>query len=797
MFRNYLKVAARNLLRHKSYSAINVFGLAAGMACCLLIALYVWDELSYDRFYKNAGSIFRVVTDTRNGDNLESSAGSPVPLGPALKNEFPEISQAVRFWQAFRPVIGYQDQAFREERFYFAEVPVFEVFTFELLSGDPRTALASPRSVVLTETTARKYFGAEDALGKVLTYQGYPEGKLELTVTGVVRDLPHNTHVSFDFLASLEGITTESDNWGSTKSIWTYVLMPPSAPPAQLESKLPAFVARHFSTGYALNNNYQKTLRLEPLKAIHLYSRCTGGFKAKSDIAYVYLLSAIAFFILLLGCINFMNLATARSLTRAKEVGIRKTLGANRARVVKQFLSEAMLLSGIALLLALVLVEALLPLFQNLAGKALRLEAVSGGYLPFALLAVALVVGVLAGSYPAFFLSGFQPVAVLKGKFGASRSGAQIRKGLVIFQFIIATVLIVGTVVVYRQLEFVRHKNLGLTQDQIVVLPYSPASETMLPALLQHPQVKNVSVSQRVPVNTINDDTRPVRVQGSETPFAMHSYIVDEGFLATYGIELVAGRMLYKSFPEGETPFLVNEMAVRQLGWQSPEQALGKRIRWSGKYKSGLVVGVVKDFHLTSLHEEIAPLVMLTIPEDKWWRTFMSVRLGTEEVGATLKFLETTWRQFTPGGAFEYFFLDDSFAQLHRADQRMGEMIGYFAALAIAIAGLGLFGLAAFTAQQRTKEIGIRKALGASVNGIAGLLSKDFLKLVVAANVMAWPAAYYAMHKWLQNFAYRIELDWQVFAVAGGAALLIALLSVSTQAVKAALANPVEALRYE
>jgi putative ABC transport system permease protein len=476
---------------------------------------------------------------------------------------------------------------------------------------------------------------------------------------------------------------------------------------------------------------------------------------------------------------------------------MRKMLGAYRSNLIKQFLSEAILLSGLALLLAVGMVEMLLPLFRNISGTSLSLNYFGNAYLLLTLLGTALFVGVLAGSYPAFLLSGFRPAAVLQGSFATSASGAALRKGLVVFQFIISIALIVGTLVVYRQLEFVRNKNLGITRDQIVVLPYSPAAETMSTALRQHPHVKNVAVSQRVPVNTTNTDTRTIRVEGSERPFSVHSYVIEEEFLATYDLTMVAGRSLYKNFPEGETPFLLNETAVRQLGWQSNDEALGKRIRWSGAYKSGRVAGVVRDFHLTSLHEQIAPLVLLTIPEDNWWRTFISVRIESADIHGALAFLESTWRRLTPGGAFEYFFIDDSFAQLHRDDQRMGELIGCFATISVFIACLGLFGLASFTAQQRTKEIGIRKVLGASVAGIVKLLSKEFAKLVLVATAIAWPVAHYVMNKWLQDYAYRIEIGGSVFVLAGGVALLIALLTVGALAIRAALANPVEALRYE
>ena len=790
MFKNYLKIAFRNLLRYRTYTMMNICGLALGMACCLLIALYVREETSYDGHHANANRLYRVVTETKHAD-VQRRATAPVPLGPALQAEFPEAESVVRFWQAFRPVIQYQNKIFREELFYFTDIAVFEVFSFPLRYGDLRRALASPNSVVLSEAMAEKYFNDENPIGKILFYRGYPAAELQLTVTGVMQNLPANTHFDFDFLASIAGVTTEQSNWGSSKPIWTYVLLAPHTRSEQLERKLPEFVNRHYS------GSYEKILHLEPLREIHLSSRFEEGFKPKSSIIYIYILSAIGFFILLIACINFMNLATALSLKRAREVGMRKVLGAVRPQLVKQFLSEALLLSWLALPLAITLAELFLPAFNSLSGIPLAIDYFNDRFLVSLLCGLTLLVGLLAGSYPAFFLSNFKPVAVLKGRFSAGATGKQMRRVLVVLQFAISTVLIVGTVVVYRQLEFVQDKNLGITSDQVVVMPYTSKAEALAGELLHHPSVRNVAVSQRVPVNTINDDTRSVRLQGSDAAISAHSYIIDENFLNTYDVDLIAGRLFSRSVGDLNAEFLINETAVKRFGWTSPEEALGKSVQWSGTYKSGHIVGVVRDFHLAALHEEIAPLVLLNIADESWWQTFISVRIAPENVAQTLRFLETTWRDLTPDGAYEYFFIDESFQQLHQADLRAAEIIRIFALLSIFVACLGLFGLAAFTAGQRTKEIGIRKVLGASLTNVAALLSKDFVKLVLAANVVAFPVAWYAMNRWLENFAYRIDLGWWMFALAGGLAFVLALLTVSSQAIKAALANPVDSLRYE
>ena len=797
MLKNYLKIALRNLQRHKGYSFINIAGLAVGIACCALILLYVRHELSYDRAYEKADRIYRIVSEERSEDGVWMGARSPVPLGPALKETYPEAEDFIRFWRAFQPVLRYDDKAFGEHgRLYFTDPGVFEVFALDLVAGDPQTALAAPGTIVLTETMARKYFGDDEAMGKVLAYTGYPGrgDHLRFTVTGILRDLPENTHLAFEALASLEGIETERDNFGSWKPIWTYVLLPAHVAPGQLESKFPAFVEQHLG-----DDPGALVMRLEPITDIHLHSLYEGGFKPGSDIAYVYVFAAIGFFILLIACINFINLATARSLNRAREVGMRKVLGAYRRQLIRQFLGEAFLLTMLGLLLAVVLIELFLPVFNNLFDKTLALDYLHDRTFLLMLPTLALVVGLLAGLYPAFFLSRFRPVTALKGHATTSPAGTGLRKALVVFQFAISVALITSTAIVYHQLNYVRSKHLGFDKEQVVVMPNprTGQEEALLATLQQHPNVRHVAESQRVPVNPVNADGRPVRPEGFEETVQVDSYIVDAGFVETFGMAMAAGRPFSKEIATDVGAFLINETAAKRFGWTPSEAALGKQLEWTNGPTLGPVIGVVKDFHLTSMHESITPLVLQMRPDESWWRTFISAKIRPTDVAGTLAFLEKTWRAFAPEGAYDYFFIDESFEALHRADARFGETFGFFAALALFIACLGLFGLAAFTAEQRTKEIGIRKVLGASAGGVVLLLSKDFTKLVVVAFVVASPLAYLVMHRWLENFAYRVEISWPIFLVAGLSALGIALLTVSYQSVKAALADPVKALRYE
>ena len=791
MFKNYLKIALRNLLRHRGYTFINIVSLAIGMACCLLILFYIRNELSYDRDHENADRIFRIGRISQSGDNVRKGARSTVPMGPALKADFPEITEVIRFWRAFNPVLSYQEKHFREDhKLYFTDPAVFDVFSFPLINGNPHTALESPNTIVISEAMAEKYFGVEQPMGKVINFRGYPAGELDLVVTGVMRDLPRNTHFEFEFLASLVGVETERTNWGSSKPIWTYVFLPQNYPPEKLESKLPGFADRYLKL-----ENTTEELHLEPLESLHLFSDYPGSFKAPGNLAYIYLFSAIGFFILLIACVNFMNLATARSLARAKEVAVRKVLGAYRIQLIKQFVGEALFLSYLALALAIMLIEVLLPVFNTTFNLDLVIDYFQDWFVLLCLAATVPVVGLLAGCYPALFLSRLQPIAALKGRFVATTSGNRLRKGLIVFQFVVSIVLISGTLMIYNQLDYVQNKNLGFGKEQVVVVPYGKNDDVLIAAMLRHPNIMNVSISQRVPVNLKNSDVRIVVPQGFVQPFRVQSYITDEYFLDTYKIELATGSNLSSSPGIANQEFMINETAAKEFGW-TPEQALGKRLLWSGD-KNGRVVGVIKDFHMASLHERIRPLVLHTIPGDFSWQTFISIRIGLEDLQNTLRFIEKTWKKFTPNDAYEYFFIDESLDLLHRDDQRFGKIFSYFAILAILIACMGLFGLASFTAEQRTKEIGIRKVLGASISNVVLLLSKEFTKLVGVAFLLAVPIAFLVMERWLDNFAYRISADFNLFLLAGILALIIALLTVSYQSIRAALTNPVKALRYE
>jgi putative ABC transport system permease protein len=789
MLKNYLKIALRSLRRHKIISFINVIGLAVGIACSALILLYVRHELSFDQYHQNKEQIYRLVSKVQ-GASYEAVAKVPGPWSVAAQKDFPEIEKVARFVFFNETLVSRSEKRFYESGGFFADSTTFEVFSFSLLQGNPETALKQPNAIVVTKTFAEKYFGEENALGQTLTF----DNQNQYQVTGVMANVPANSHFTFDFLVPMATYASpRRDNW-QWLQFYTYVLLKAGASPQAVAEKFPALLRQNLEANLAA----PYAPYLQPLTDIHLRSHLFREMQPNSDVAYIYIFSAVAGFILLIACINFMNLTTARAATRAKEVGVRKVTGADRLQLVKQFLGEALLISFLALLLALVCIDALLPVFNSLTNRVLTINYFADITLSLSLIGITLVVGLISGSYPAFVLSNFKPVNALKGKLpGSSRTW--LRKGLVVFQFAISAFLIIATGIVYNQLDYIQNKKLGFNEEQLVIIPIRDnvvreKYETVKQVLAQHPNVVSVSVSANLPGGS--DYGIPYVPEGfpqDKIPPA-RILVVDQDFVQTFQMELAAGRSFSKEHPTDATAaFMINEEAAKQLGWSDP---LGKLIAMPNIQRANSpVIGVLKDFHFRSLHEKIGPLLLFIATPD--WYSLFSVRVRPENISETLTFLEKKWAEFDSSHPFTYTFFDAQFGQLHQAEQQMGRLLSYVAILAILIACLGLFGLSAFTAEQRTKEIGVRKVLGASVGNVMLLLSKDFTKLVLLGFIAAAPLAYYAMNQWLQEFAYRTEIGSGVFILSALLALLIAWVTVSYQSIRAALANPVESLRYE
>jgi putative ABC transport system permease protein len=799
MLQNYLKIALRNLLKHKAYSFINIVGLALGMACCVLILLYVQHELSYDKFHREADRLFRVAVriDTRGVPT--SFAPTMGPLAAALVRDYPEITEAVQILPTGTVQVSpAPDQHYYENRAYLADSSFFRVFSFPLLHGDAALALAQGNAVVITREKAMKYFSEENALGKRLEVNG-----TSYLVTGVMQDVPANSHFQPEVVGALKLMRSREfmQNWHATM-LHTYIKIAAGVSPQAVEQKISKIADRYVGEQIRANNQ-SYTFFLQPITAIHLRSDLRYELEANSRTAYVQIFAIAAVLILVIACINFMNLATARSLRRAKEVGLRKVVGAHRAQLMKQFLGESLLYSVAALLLALTLVEIFLPTFNALAAKELDLNLTANAPLLGGLALIAAFVGLLSGSYPAFFISAFRPAEVLKGKLAAGRSASRfdahaLRQALVVLQFSISIALITGTLVISHQLDFLRAQNLGFAKEQMLVLALRGRSElaekfeTYKSEFLQHPSIVSASVSHSVPGREVSNNLMAER-ENPDNRVQMNLLFIDHDFLQTYGIPLLAGRNFSKEIitdTNGKVA-LLNEAAMKAFGWNDPSAVIGRQF---DGFTGPEAIGVVNDFHFKALRESVAPLMLLFRPRSF---QYLTLRLKTENTAETMAFVRRQWIALLPDKPFEYFFLDEDYDKQYQAEQRLGTVFSYFSILAICIACFGLLGLASFAAEQRTKEIGVRKMLGATVTNVIGLLSKDFAKLVLLANLMAWPMAYFAMNKWLQDFAYRIEIGWWVFGVAGGMALLLALLTVSTQAIKAALANPVEALRYE
>ena len=812
MLSNYLKIALRNFSRYKIYSFINIFGLAIGITCCVLILLFVQNELTFDRFHGNADRIFRILDMRSSPDRGERiGAYASGPMREAFVRDFPEVVDAVQFFNGWRITMRKDENRIIARKYYFTDGSFFSVFDFNLLQGDAATALNEPNAVVLTETTARQLFGDEDPLGKLIRIdaEDFPEfGESDFRVTGVLQDIPSNSHLDFKLLVSsatlnrFDHVIEWFTGWNSTFLI-TYGLLKEGANLAGLEAKLPAFSAKY--RGEEAREN--RKISLQPLADVHFFSDHIQFEENRDEgnLTYVYILALIASFIVLIACINYMNLATARSMKRAKEVGLRKVVGALKRQLTGQFLSESILAALVSMLVAMVLVEISLPWFNEIAGKDLVFRFADNQMIFAGMLIISLLIGIISGSYPALFLSKFQPVAAMKGVLSGSRGAARLRRILVVTQFALSIIMIIATLIVFQQLAFMRNKQLGFNKEQLAVIDinhYDVQTNflTIKSELLRHPGVSSVAVSSRVPGDWKNFRRITVQTEAAAEDEGQRMYFngIDEAFLTTYEIELLQGRNFDRKFASDSTGLLLNETAAKMLFTGSP---IGETIRVPGQEFEGQVIGVVKDFHFHSLHSEIKPMIMGFMPAGGrhviHGIDYFTLRINAAGMQDALNHIAAVHAKFDRINPMELDFLTGWLDQQYENDARVGNVFGISAALAIMIACVGLFGLSAFMAEQRTKEIGVRKILGASVGSIILLLSKDFSQLVLIAMIVAAPAAYIAMDIWLADFAYRINMEWWVFAFAGATAFIITFITISYQAVKAAFSNPVNALRYE
>ncbi len=809
MIRNYLKIAFRNLTKYKFISFINLFGLAVGLTCCLLIATYILNELSYDRYNKNADNIYRVTRDFNNENGVVSLRLSTIspPFGYYLPNDFPEIQKMTRLLDNGITPLRYKDKLINEQSVFFADENLFDVFTIKVLKGNPKTALSGPFSAMLTEETARKYFGDEDPMNKIIR----ANNQFDVKVTGIYKAFPVNSHihpgmlVSFNTLkdSAVYGEKNLRTNWGNN-SFFTYLLLPPKYNTSRMLAQFPGFIDKHMANEEYVGKQASKytKLGLQKLTDIHLYSHTDYEAEPNGDIKRVYIFAAIAFFILLIACINYMNLSTARSALRAREIGIRKVIGARKRELISQFLSESVLLSWVAILIAFGLLYLTLPALNKISGQQISPDILMKWQILVPVFLTPFVVGILSGLYPALFMSSFQPVKTLKGLFKAGGSNISFRKVLVILQFAISIVLIITTAIVFQQLHYMQKKSLGFDKEHIVVVPYNNALNDKYEAfrsdLLSNSNFKNSTRTSRIPTGRLLDDMGAYVLSGDSmkaTNTDIKFVSVDYDFVPTYGIPVAAGRNFSREYGTDTLGFVLNESAVKSIGWKSPQEAVGKDFKYGNT--KGHIIGVIRDFHFESMHQSIVPLVLVMFPPSVSYFNNLSVKFSGNNIAASLSYLENTWKKFLPEIPYQYAFLDENFDKLYEAEQRQGNIFTIFACIAIFIACLGLFGLSAFAITQRIKEIGIRKVLGADVSTIVTLLSKDFLKLILIAAIIAFPVAWYFMHKWLQDFAYRINMPWWIFIVAGIIASIIALFTISFQAIKAAVSNPVKSLRTE
>jgi putative ABC transport system permease protein len=800
MWKSNLNAAWRHIKKNLAYTGLNVLGLAVGMAVFIVIMLFVRTELSYDRYHTNAPNIYRVIQEQSGNTYLGSNlfAVTAGPMAPAMIRDFPEVRTAMRINRSREDLIRIGETNFIEKIIHWADPQIFEIFSFPLIRGDKATVLKDPFSVLFSEREARRLFGGADPIGRTIVYRTGDQA-YDFKVTGVFRDLPSNSHFSMDVLAPFEtmGKIQKRDltQWGNN-SYYTYVLLKDGTDPKTLDAKLPAFIDKYKTDQHA-HKGQKNRYFLQLLTQIHLSSRVNFELSPTGDARFVLLFASIAVLVLIIACVNYMNLATARSLKRAKEVGLRKVVGAAKGQLVRQFLGDAMLLTFIALILAIGIVLAVLPVFRTFVERDIAFNPLRDLVLMPGLLLLAAVVGAVAGSYPAFFVSAFRPISALKGTGASKSKGRGLRNGLIVFQFAASIALIICTVAVRSQLRFIRNMDMGYERDQIVTLSPRGGLRTDLEAfkteLKRNPSVLNVAVSSDLP-NSVGSSTI-ASWPGKPESVEIQIYVLetDYDFIDLYGLQLAQGRNFSRDFPsDAKGAFLINESAAKALGWDDP---VGREFgRWGNSKAAGKIVGVIKDFHLHSVHLPIMPLYIYFDPNRGG---NVSVKIRGENIPATLAFLKKTWERFAPEYPFEYAFFDDVFDRAYRIERRLGTVFSAFAGLAVLIACLGLVGLASFAAEQKTKEVGIRKVLGASSAGIMALFSKEFIKWVVLANLVAWPVGYYAMRTWLKNFAYRIDLTVPMFLGSALAALAIAAAVISVQTYRAASANPADSLRNE
>ena len=802
LFWNYLKIALRKIKRQKGYSFINIAGLGLGMASCLLIVFYIHHELSFDRFHRDADRIFRITTDAVLGDNPINAPRSPSPLAPYLILKYPEVLGAARIvqWSSFP--VRFADKEFAPSNIAFADPALFDVLTFPLLRGDAKTALGRPYTVVLTERLARMYFGTENPVGKFLKVND----RYDFEVTGVMKDVPPNSHLKFDLLCSLETYFSWSPGvrnlWFGNFIYFTYLRL--NRPEAQkaLEAKLPSLVEEKMGSALkAIKGKFR--FQLQPLAEIHLRSHLQWEYGPNGDILYIRIFAAVAVVILIIACINFMNLATARSARRAREVGVRKVVGAGRSDLIGQFLGESISTSLLALMAALVLVKLALPLFKSISGIELAPGSGQAAWLVPVLFGLVLFSGLAAGSYPAFYLSSFRPVKVLKGGGKIGSGNTRFRRILVVGQFVLSIAMIIGTRTIADQIRYMKNKDLGFQKNQVLAIHAAggktpPSPDQVTSELKEIPGVADAAAAGFVPGQDRSDQSIDIVVpEGSpgNSNLLFRRFNADADFVRTMGMKIVKGRDFSRDISsDAENAILLNEEAVRKIGWVDPIGHTLRILLGDSQYETKTVVGVVGDFHFSSLRDTIEPIYIA----NKLVRSnFFVVKIGTENIDRLLLKLKQAWKTISPGGSFDYFFLDERFDAQYRTEERLNKIFSSFSLLAIAIACLGLFGLASFLAEQKKKEIGIRKVLGASRRDAVGLLSREFLKLVSLAALIAWPIAYFAVNGWLRGFAYRTNISPLTFLGAGLAALAVAFLTVSYQAVRAASANPADSLKYE